>query len=163
MTDTGKENVDCEVTYEELAAFAAGDLGARRHSEINEHLLRCERCRDRLDALERADKALEDLTPARPSPSAIASVRRALAHAADAEAAPQVMTLDQVAGFLQITTDQLGEIAETLPAFELAGQIRVRRARLVEWIEQRERQYSRNAAASWAAQAKSMRWRIATA
>ena len=39
------------------------------------------------------------------------------------------------------------------PAFELAGQIRVRRAKLVEWIERRERDFTRQSAASWAARA----------
>lgn len=163
MADIGEQQVGCEMTYEELAAFAAGDLDARRHSGINDHLLRCERCRDRIDALGRADEALAELVPAKPSPRAVADVRQALSQAIRTEAPPQVMTLEQVAMFLQITADQLGEIAETLPAFELAGQIRVRRVRLVEWIEQRERDYSRNSAASSAAQAKSTQWRIAIA
>ena len=152
--------MDCDVTYEELAAFTVGDLDALRHGQINEHLLRCAQCRDRLDALEKADEALDELTPTAPSPEALAVTRRALAEATGTETAAQVMTLDQVARFLQLTPDQLGEIAETLPAFELAGQIRVRRARLIEWIEQRERDYTRQAAASWAARARPKSWQV---
>ena len=155
--------MDCNVTYEELAAFSSGDLDANRCDWIHDHLAQCAHCRDRLDALGRADKALEDLLPARPSPVAVDAVRRELAEATRTEATPQIMTLDQVARFLQITSDQLGEIVETLPAFELAGQIRVRRARLIEWIEQRERNYTRNTAASSVAQAKSRQWQIAIA
>lgn len=152
--------MDCDVSYEELAAFTAGDLAARRHGEINEHLLRCQNCRARLDALERADEALGELTPAKPSPSTLAATRRVLAQATGTEAAAQIMTLGQVARFLQISTEQLGEIVDTLPAFELAGQIRVRRAKLLEWIEQRERDHTRQAAASWAAQARSKSWQV---
>ena len=103
---------------------------------------------------------MDELVPAMPSPAALASVRKALQQATVADTSQQIMTLDQVATFLQIDSDQLGEIAETLPAFELAGQIRVRRAKLIEWIEQRERDYSRNVAASWAARAKSKSWQV---
>ena len=155
--------MDCNVTYEELAAFIAGDLDANRCDWIHDHLAQCKHCRNRLNALDQADTALDDLLPARPSPVAVDAVRQALAEVTRTEATPQIMTLDQVARFLQISSDQLGEIAETLPAFELAGQIRVRRARLIEWIEQRERSYSRDTAASSVAQAKSRQWQIAIA
>ena len=43
--------------------------------------------------------------------------------------------------------------AIALYAFELAGQVRVRRERLVEWVQQRERDYAHQTAASWAARA----------
>ena len=65
------------------------------------------------------------------------------------------MTLEEVAEFLRISGDELGEIVEELPAFELGGRIRVRRAKLLEWIQQRERDYSRDIASSWAARASS--------
>ena len=45
----------------------------------------------------------------------------------------------------------MGEIVASLPAFELAGQVRVRRSRLIAWIEERERSYQ--ATAGWAAHA----------
>ena len=152
--------MDCDVSYEELAAFTVGDLHAQRYGAINEHLLRCRHCRDRIEALESADQALAEMPPAQPSPSALVATRRALAEATGAETAAQIMTLDQVARFLQITAEQLGEIVDTLPAFELAGQIRVRRAKLLEWIEQREQDHTRQAAASWAAQARAKPWQV---
>ena len=144
----------CDVTYEELAGFAAGDLDEQRQATIREHLLHCERCRRRNDALKKADAALAALPPARPRGSAILKARRALAEVTRGPHAAEIMTLEEAAEFLRITPDQLGEIAEELPAFELAGQIRIRRARLVEWVQQRERDYARQAAASWAAQAE---------
>ena len=65
------------------------------------------------------------------------------------------MTLDEVAAFLRLSDAQLDEVVEELPAFELGGQLRVRRQRLIEWLQQRERDYARQAAGSWAAQALS--------
>ncbi|MHC4502557.1 MAG: zf-HC2 domain-containing protein [Planctomycetota bacterium] len=133
----------CEISYEELAAFAAGDCGMPGRSEIEEHLARCDRCRDRLDALRDVDSALGALPRAEPSARAVLEARRALSRELRGGSSPEIMTLDEVAEFLRLTPDQLEEIASGLPAFELAGQIRVRRERLVEWVEQRELVYVR--------------------
>lgn len=53
----------------------------------------------------------------------------------------EMLTLDEVAELLRLDEQQLDLVLDELPAFELAGVVRVRRARLNEWIEQRERQY----------------------
>ncbi len=128
----------CEIAYEELAAFAAGDCEIPGKREIEEHLAGCSRCRERLEALREVDTALGSLRRAEPSARAVLEARRALSREVRGGPEPAIMTLDEVAEFLRLTPDQLEEIAEGLPAFELAGQLRVRRERLVEWVEQRE-------------------------
>ena len=147
--------MNCDVTYEELAALAAGDLDEARAAEIREHTTNCEDCRRRLNDLAGADSALAALKPDLPSGEVILAVRRALS--AEIRGAPtrEIMTLDEVAGFLRMTPDEMAEVAEDLPAFELAGRVRVRRERLVEWIQLRERDYARRVAASWAARVTS--------
>ena len=84
---------------------------------------------------------------------AVLAARRAVSRVLRRPHTPEVMTLDEVAAFLRVGPDELAEVVELLPAFELAGRIRVRRARLIEWIEQRERDYTRQATGSWAARA----------
>lgn len=143
--------MSCEVTYEDLAALAAGDLDEPRRAEVEAHLGECPRCRRRVAALNRADAALAGLRPAAPAPAAIVAARRAVAELTRGGRDPEIMTLEEVAEFLRIAPADLGEIVEELPAFELAGQVRVRRARLIEWIAARERAYTRQTAESWAA------------
>lgn len=143
--------MNCDVTYEALAALAAGDVDATREAELREHVSQCSRCRQRLASVNRADAALTALPPVQPPRRAILAARQALSEVTRGPRAPEIMTLREVAEFLRITPDQLGEIVEELPAFELAGQIRVRRERLIEWVQQRERDYTRSAAASWIA------------
>lgn len=145
--------MNCDVTYQDLAAFASGDADADRREQLDGHAARCRRCRKRLEALRRSDAALKALPKVAPSGSAILAARRALVEVTRGPRAPEIMTLADVAEFLRVTPEQLGEIAEELPAFELAGQVRVRRDRLIEWVQQRERDYARDAAASWAARA----------
>jgi len=143
--------MSCDVTYEELAVFVDGDMAPGRLAEIDRHVKDCQDCADRLDALKRGDALLGAMPPAAPSAGAILAARRAISAIIRPEQSTEIMTLDEVADFLRITPDQLGEVVEELPAFELAGQIRLRRETLVEWIQQRERDYTRQRSQSWVA------------
>ena len=143
----------CEISYEDLAAFAAEELESGRQNEIREHISDCSSCRDRLAALERTDSLLAGLRPVGPDNSAVLATRRAISEVTRGLGVQEIMTLEETAAFLRITGEQLGEIMEELPAFELAGQVRVRRARLVEWIQQRERSFNRQLSESWASRA----------
>ena len=145
--------MDCDVAYEVLVAFADGDLDETRQLEIDRHVTACEKCRERLQAVLASDAVLTSMKRLEPSAGATLSARRALAEVIRRPQLAEIMTLDEAADFLRITLDQLGELVEELPAFELAGQIRLRRERLIEWIQQRERDYVRQGAASWVSRA----------
>ena len=146
--------MNCDVLYEDLAALAAGELEGVRAERTRRHLAECGECRRRQDALKRVDLSLKHLRPVRPSAAAVLAARRALNETIRGKAPPEIQTLAEAAEFLRISPEQLGEIVEELPAFELAGQIRIRRQRLVEWVRLREHEYTRQQSASWAAQAR---------
>ncbi len=136
----------CTLTYEELSQFAAGDVPPDRAAEIESHVTRCETCRHHLATLKNLDASLNLLPRHQPPATAVLEARRLLSHEIRGTRAPEIMTLDEVAQFLHISLDNLGEIVEELPAFELAGEIRIRRSKLIEWIEQREIAYTRTTA-----------------
>jgi transcriptional regulator with XRE-family HTH domain len=139
------------VTYEELARLALGELDAERARAIEGHLDSCAACRRRLRALESADAALRALPRMEPPAGAVLNTRRLLSRRVRGADAPEIMTLDEVAEFLRISLDELEEVVLELPVFELAGQLRVRRSKLTEWIEERERAFARGSAQSEAA------------
>ena len=145
--------MSCEIPYEDLAACLVNELAPDRRCEVEGHVQTCDRCRRRLDALRHADSALFALPKCRPSTEAVLAARRALADELRPGATPAIMTLDEVAEFLRVSPDDLVDLAGELPAFEIGGNIRVRRERLLEWIHRRERDYTRQVAESWVAQA----------
>lgn len=145
--------MECDVTYEDVAGFVADELDAARMAEIGEHIPQCQRCRERIVRLEQTDAALGHLQRTAPSAAAVLTARRAIGEVTRGTGKGDIMTLEEVGEFLRITPAELGEIAEELPAFELAGRIRVRRERLCEWIQQREQDYARATAARWASRA----------
>jgi|WetSurMetagenome_2_1015567.scaffolds.fasta_scaffold313906_2 hypothetical protein len=125
--------MDCKISYEQLS----GEIP----QELARHIEECDRCRHRLEALQNVDAALVKMPRLEPSDLARLKIRRALSKEIYGPAAPEIMTLEEVGEFLRISYEELREIAGELPAFELAGQIRVRRAKLLEWIDQRERKF----------------------
>jgi len=138
----------------QLAEYAAGEGDAATAAGVEEHLATCAECRRHVAALRRAESALAALPAPRASAGALLAIRRELAREVrGAGAGPEVMTLDEVAAFLRLSPGQLDEVVSDLPGFELAGQIRVRRTRLLAWIERREREYLRNTVASRVASA----------
>ena len=135
----------CDVNDEDLARHAAGEQAVRAAGHVDG----CAACQAKLAALRRADLLLRALPPARPSAAALLRVRRALAAEIHADRAAEIMTLEEAAAFLRLTVGELDEIIGELPAFEVAGQVRVRRTRLTEWVAQREQSYLRANVGSW--------------
>jgi hypothetical protein len=138
----------CDITYEQLAAWSCGDVPAAPSQAIEQHVESCDVCRRRLVNLKTADAAMRLLRPLVPPAETILAARRLLSEEIRPSRQPDILTLEEVAAFLRIDAGELRPFVEELPAFELGGSIRVRRSRLLEWIEQRERQFSRGTAAS---------------
>lgn len=149
--------MNCNVSYEELAAWSAGDVSLERQSEIQRHVPDCPQCCSRLAALEQADAAMVELMHVRPPVETVLAARQAATREKQQSSRPaEILTLAETAEFLRLSEEQLGEIVGDLPAFDMAGQIRVRRERLIEWIGQREQDYVRRTAASRVARAVRM-------
>jgi len=145
--------VTCDVRYEEIAELAAGGLPADRARELEAHVGSCAACRRRVDAVRAVDRGLGALPRVQPSPGGLHRTRSLLSSAVGRAHEVELMTLDEVAELLRISLDDLEEVVMELPAFEVAGQLRVRRAKLLEWIEARERSYRRSSAQSEVARA----------
>lgn len=129
----------CELTYEQLSQLAAGDLDPSRAQELERHVSQCNACQARLQALGEVDGVLRRLPRREPSARTVLAVRDRLLEEARGDQEPEIMTLDEVASFLRIPLADLEELVADLPVFEVAGHVRVRRSRLLEWIAGQER------------------------
>lgn len=135
----------CQVGDEELAAFAAGDLPEDRQRTLADHAATCEHCARRLHALSSVDSALSQFMQ-QPVPDTTAQrVFGRVLQSAPVPTVPEILTLREAAAFLRISEEDLQDLLDELPVFELGGQLRIRAQRLRQWIEQRELSYQRNA------------------
>ena len=131
------------LSSEELSALALGELTGERQTVAEDHVVDCAECRERFGALRALEAALGALPGFEPPAAAVLETRRAVNAAVRGAAEPEVLTLPEVAGILRVDMAQLRYVMDDLPVFELAGQIRVRRSKLIEWIEEREGAYER--------------------
>jgi hypothetical protein len=130
------------MTYEDLARYAAGDLAAEDAARVREHAAACAHCSRRLGRLRQTDALLAGIASAAPPVDALLATRKALRAEIMGPQTPEVMTLEQVADYLQIAPEELDEALWDLPAFEVAGRLRVRRSQLAEWMQKRERAFA---------------------
>jgi len=135
----------CNFSPEELSAFALGEVENARAATLREHLAACDGCRRRLRAFKGLDAALAAIRGFDPPAGAVLLAWRAVAPLLRAPAEREIMTLPEVANFLRIGPEELQCVISDLPAFEVGGEVRVRRTRLIEWIEKREQAYLRSA------------------
>jgi len=143
---------------ETLVRYADGDLPAGEAAAVEAHLAACGVCSRRHAALAQVDAMLARMPKVEPSALALLRARHALRAVIEPEPESEIMTLSEVADYLRLSRDELEDLTPALPVFVLGGQIRVRRAALMRWIEDRELDHRRIVAASSAGRMRIIRF-----
>lgn len=126
-----------------MPAYIDGDLPQQEREALENHLAKCRSCHRQFDSLKQGDAALASLGQL-PVPAGILNQARAeITTGSGLETLSEIMTLNEVAAFLKIDSRVLGDLVEQLPLFELAGNLRIRRQALLDWIRERERDFAR--------------------
>ena len=134
----------CSTVTELLSAYERSELTPSERRAIEEHLEACADCRRKLEEFEclttlcRNDQRPE-LGETRAFDVLSAVKNEVRSERELALGTNEIMTLEEVAAYLQVALDDLEVELETLPVFDIGGKLRVRRCRLTEWIEERER------------------------
>jgi hypothetical protein len=90
--------------------------------------------------LTRLAQAVDTLPDEEPPESVSFAVRREVDRllAPGLSAAPEIMTIEELARYLRVPVEAIEQELATLPAFEVAGELRFRRDRVTEWVRRRE-------------------------
>jgi anti-sigma factor RsiW len=126
---------------EDLARLVSGETDADESARLRAHVDTCSQCGALARAVTEVDGLLTALPPAGPSPAGLLATRRELTREIGRRGEPEILTLEEVADLLRLRPQEFAEVASELPAFEVGGQIRVRRSRLLAWIGEREHRY----------------------
>ena len=140
----------CSLDEIALSQRLQGELSPEEADAIDAHVASCPTCAQRREALARLDDAIDalprpSLAPGR-AQAILQNIKRASTPPRTSKTAPEtsseIMTMDEVASFLHVDREDLdGELLDGgLPVFEFAGRLRMRRTRLLAWIEEREKQ-----------------------
>ena len=137
--------MNCETCQELLSAFEANDLDAETASHVRGHLRACLACAGLLAAIGDLDVMTANLPDDALSRSLCLGILGEVDAllAPDLSEAPEIMTVEQLARFLRVPLARLEQELDRLPAFEVGGALRFRKEAVMEWIEERERDYGR--------------------
>jgi anti-sigma factor RsiW len=135
----------CDECRKRLSEYEAGELAEDEADAMREHLDACPPCAGALRTLRVVAGHVARLPEE--SPSEAVSLRilaQCVGPVAPAgKEAPEILTPEALARFLSVSEEDLADVIETIPAFEIAGQLRFRKQRVIEWIEAREKERER--------------------
>ena len=135
--------MNCDECRDLLSELEAGELDEGVASQVRAHLTSCPECSRLFAAVKSTAELVESLSDEEPPRSLSLKILARVEAEASRNAAdlPEILTSEQVARFLNVPLDAL--VTDDLPGFEIGDQLRYRRDRVLEWIEQREREFER--------------------
>ena len=140
----------CAECRDLLSVLEARELPEPQAQQVQQHANGCAECGRLLRAMRAAMQTVEALEDPPPPQRLTLQVMNApaLRPCADSSDAPEIMTPKDLASFLRLSPDDLEEVIALIPGFEIAGRVRFRKERVLEWIEAREKQREQNLAYS---------------
>ena len=134
--------MNCDECRKRLSEYEAGEQTEHEAAVMQEHLNACPPCAGALRTLrlvaDHAARLPEELPSEAVSLRILAQCASPVAPAGSG--APEILTPEALARFLSVSEEDLANVIETIPAFEIAGQLRFRKQRVIEWIEAREKE-----------------------
>lgn len=133
--------MNCEQCQKLLSEFEADELTEEHAAKVHKHVDQCCECSELLRALEVSTalvcKLIDEEPPRSMSLRVLGKVDEMLSP--DLTDAPDILSPELLARFLGISLERLEDDIHLIPGFEIAGQLRFRKERVLEWIEERER------------------------
>jgi hypothetical protein len=123
--------------------YLDGELRGAENDSLRQHLAECAACQRVVADIQRADTALNTLSHTPPAATSLLEVQQRVRQELGMAKQREILTLEEAADFLRVEPEELAEILDDLPWFELAGRIRFRRQALLDWVRQRERECTR--------------------
>ena len=135
----------CQRVKELLSQFEKGELSPALAKELEEHMSSCPECKrvvedftllSRLSKEDEAHDAGEDRLA-----RVLSSIKERLREEEKSHFAgeKEVLTLEEAAAFLRVSSDEITLELDSLPVFRIGNRLRIRRNRLLQWIEEREK------------------------
>jgi len=133
--------MNCKSCTNRLSEYADHELAENEAREIKAHLDKCAQCREQLRRLEQIASAAATLKRHAPSADCLLKISKAIHQRAQpprrTEFGP-VLNFDELAEYLRVDQETIGQYLDEIPSFELGGKLLFRKKSLEAWIEGKE-------------------------
>ncbi len=133
--------MNCKACTDRLSEYADHELAGKEAQEIRTHLDKCAECRTQLRHLEQMATAAANLTRHVPGADCLLKISKAIHQRAQlprrTEYGP-VLNFDELADYLRVERETIGQYLDEIPSFELGGKLLFRKKSIETWIESKE-------------------------
>lgn len=129
--------MDCKQFRDNLSVYCAGDLDETNRSAAQSHLDRCLSCAKEYRRFNNLLHAMQDLDDPQPSESSRFEILQVLSPQVIQPAIPEILGVEDLLEYLGVTSEELDQEINNLPAFEFAGRLRFKKSHIDAWIEER--------------------------
>jgi len=136
--------MNCEKYKELLSEYQEGELDKKVSAEIQKHLNKCKSCQQELNILFKINSLTKELPRYTPSSEVVLKIKSSIHPLPKVEKRTEfgpVLDIDELAEFLRVSKEIIGQYLEDIPCFELGGKILFRRKSIEEWLERREKDF----------------------
>ena len=129
---------------EKLNAYFDGELNREELRKFQLHLESCVNCTNTLTQLESIRESLRSFNTVTMPDEADLRIRRFLkTDTGQLSIKDEILDIEELARFLKISVNEVVELLDRLPSFEVGGRIRFRKDRIIDWIANQEKKMVR--------------------
>ena len=133
--------MNCQICTDRLSEYADHELTGNEARSIKTHLDKCAECCEQLRRLEQIASAAATLPRHAPSTDCLLKISKAIHQCARpairTEFGP-VLSFDELADYLRVDQETIGQYLDEIPSFELGGKLLFRKKSIESWIESKE-------------------------
>lgn len=133
--------MNCTKCREMLSEYCDHELAEAPTLEINAHLAKCPACRQQQELMEAMNTAAKSLPRHTPGTDCLINISAAIHRSAGYERQTEfgpVLDFEELAGYLRIDREIIGQYLDEIPSFELGGKLLFRKKSIEAWIESKE-------------------------
>lgn len=133
--------MNCNECLKMLSEYCDHEMAEKSSREVDAHLKKCPACRQQLRLMESIGAAAMSLTRHAPGMECLLNTAAAIHKRAGMERRTEfgpVLDFDELADFLRVDCEIIGQYLDEIPSFELGGKLRFRKKSVEAWIESKE-------------------------
>lgn len=143
--------MNCESCSEQLSEYLDDELSAELRKEVAGHLEQCGQCRAELRQYEKMNSLVAALPQCNPGTESLLRIKAAFQKPRPVEKRTEfgpVLDMDELASFLRVSNEVVGQYLDEIPSFELGGKLLFRRKSVEDWIAGKEMTLAKDMLAS---------------
>ena len=133
--------MNCVKCQDLMPDYQENQLADEIRRDIDLHLETCRECREQITLLDKIDNLAKQLPRHTPGADVTLKIKKAIYKELPAQRKTEfgpVLDFDELADYLRVDREIIGQYLDEIPSFELGGKLLFRKKSVETWIESKE-------------------------